>query len=287
MLAARGGALGDFLVTLPSLQALRRIHPGRRLELLARPACGEFAVAFGFADAWRSLDTAGAGTLASAAPDPAWLEWLSGFAEVVSWLPDPEGSFRRNSAPARFHQGVWRLEGAEPAALQLAALDTGALPLDATVARLSLPFPAGNRIALHPGSGSRTKTWDFENWRVVLRSCPRRELLLITGEAEDSHAARWAHALEEDGWPVRCARFLSLTDLARELRGCSLFLGHDTGPAHLAAACGVPCRLLFGPTDAAAWAPPAPEILTLRAPDGDLSRLTPAEVSRWLSEVGM
>jgi ADP-heptose:LPS heptosyltransferase len=35
-----------------------------------------------------------------------------------------------------------------------------------------------------------------------------------------------------------------------------LFLGHDSGVSHLAAAVGTPCVLLFGPTDPAMWAPP-------------------------------
>ena len=39
------------------------------------------------------------------------------------------------------------------------------------------------------------------------------------------------------------------------LQGASLFLGNDSGPAHMAAAFGLPVVVLFGPSDAVVWAP--------------------------------
>jgi heptosyltransferase-2 len=53
---------------------------------------------------------------------------------------------------------------------------------------------------------------------------------------------------------------------------CRLFLGHDSGVSHLAAACGAPCVLLFGPTDPAVWAPPSPRVKVI-GPVGDLNSL--------------
>jgi ADP-heptose:LPS heptosyltransferase len=48
--------------------------------------------------------------------------------------------------------------------------------------------------------------------------------------------------------------------LAAALARCSLFLGHDSGPAHVAAAVDCPCVLVFGPTDPAMWAPPGEHV---------------------------
>ena len=59
---------------------------------------------------------------------------------------------------------------------------------------------------------------------------------------------------------------LPLVTLALELRNCALFLGHDSGISHLAAALGVPSLLLYGPTDPAVWAPRNRGVRILRAP---------------------
>jgi len=53
----------------------------------------------------------------------------------------------------------------------------------------------------------------------------------------------------------------------------TIFLGHDSGISHLAAAAGANCILLFGPTDPAVWAPQNDNARVIRAPDGDLRRL--------------
>ena len=55
-----------------------------------------------------------------------------------------------------------------------------------------------------------------------------------------------------------------LETLVTHFASCRLFLGHDSGISHLAAACGVPSILLFGPTDPAMWAPPSPRVRVLR-----------------------
>jgi len=69
-------------------------------------------------------------------------------------------------------------------------------------------------------------------------------------------------------------------------RECRLFLGHDSGISHLAAACGVPCVLLFGPTDPATWAPPGPHVHVVRR-DPDLTSITVADVLAALSHLGV
>jgi len=71
---------------------------------------------------------------------------------------------------------------------------------------------------------------------------------------------------------VRFAKNLPLTQLAA-LLGNTIFLGHDSGISHLAAAAGARCILLFGQTDPAVWAPLNEKVRILRAPNGDLRQL--------------
>ena len=66
--------------------------------------------------------------------------------------------------------------------------------------------------------------------------------------------------------------------MACEVQQCDLFLGHDSGISHLAAACGLPAVLLFGPTDPRIWAPQNPKVKTIVATEGDLSRIEADEV---------
>lgn len=117
-------------------------------------------------------------------------------------------------------------------------------------------------VAIHPGSGSARKNWPAERWREVIAALPSR-VLLILGEAED---AAWRDAVLADfGTRVEIARHLPLEVLVGRLRRSRVFLGHDSGISHLAAACGLPGVLLFGPTDAAIWAPPTPRMRVLQA----------------------
>ena len=65
---------------------------------------------------------------------------------------------------------------------------------------------------------------------------------------------------------------LSLPDLAAVLEKM-IFVGHDSGISHLAAAAGANCTLLFGPTDPAVWAPLNDNARVIHAPHRDLKRL--------------
>ena len=65
----------------------------------------------------------------------------------------------------------------------------------------------------------------------------------------------------------------SLETVKRVLSGASLFIGNDSGPAHMAAAFGVPCVVLFGPSDPAIWGPWQTPHRVLQSPAG-LSAIT-------------
>jgi heptosyltransferase-2 len=120
-------------------------------------------------------------------------------------------------------------------------------------------------IAIHPGSGSTAKNWPDERWWELLARLDA-PVLLVLGESERE---RWtARLLTEPAPPHRNRREIAdqlpLPALASALRKCRLFLGHDSGVSHLAAAVGLPCVLLFGPTDPAMWAPPGPQVRVIR-----------------------
>ena len=96
-------------------------------------------------------------------------------------------------------------------------------------------------------------------FRFVRENVKRGQaLLLIVGGKADTPAVAAPAACGE------VALNLPLPELACRLAACRLFLGHDSGVSHLAAAVGTPCVLLFGPTDPAMWTPPGEHVQTVR-----------------------
>ena len=104
------------------------------------------------------------------------------------------------------------------------------------------------------------------------------EFVIISGEAEERSIGDCLALLDKAKINYSHLEHLNLPTLASALQQCNLFLGHDSGISHLAAACGVPSVLLFGPTDPKIWAPQNPGVKTIVAAEGDLSRIEADEV---------
>ena len=122
----------------------------------------------------------------------------------------------------------------------------------------SLPGRSGRREGwiLHPGSGSASKNRDPEELATLLHALSG-PVTILEGPAD---RAAVASLLERSGGAVRSsvARDLDLAGLL-DLLGSSVgFIGHDTGPAHVAAALGIPTLALFRSTDPRRWAPRGP-----------------------------
>jgi heptosyltransferase III len=270
ILVLRGGALGDFLLTLPSLHLLRQRWPDARIELVGNRTAAELAVGAGLLAAVHSRDEARwAGLYAEGGPPPELRRFLADFDVIVSYLPDPDGDLSR-VLPCRPGQRFLALDATpvdRPAWRHLAeplahAIGLGGLPpLPSQLLPLRTPAGAARPIAVHPGSGSARKNWPAERWEALVEVLAPEPVLVVLGEAEEAIAPRW-RALA--GGRIDLVDSRSLPEVAAALAGCRVFIGHDTGVGHLAAALGVPCVLLFGPTDPATWAPPGPGVVTLR-----------------------
>jgi heptosyltransferase III len=287
ILVIRGGAIGDFILTLPVLRLLRDMIADSHIEVLGYPAIAELARTAGLADSIRSLEHRTMAPLfARTAPiDDALADHLRSFNLVVSFLYDPDGHFRASMERI----GVKTLIECSPivqpggphASRQLArGLEKIAFFLeDEHLQRAHFPHrPAGHeRIAIHVGSGSEKKNWPLDRWQQVAESLGPKEVIFITGEAE---AERGIRPTGRDCWHA-----LPLPELAARLATCTAFLGHDSGISHLAAACGVPSLLLFGPTDPAIWAPPQPWVRVLRNPTQEMTFLTVEQVNLAAAQV--
>lgn len=65
----------------------------------------------------------------------------------------------------------------------------------------------------------------------------------------------------------RLITHVDLLGMAQELQQATVFVGHDSGITHLAAALGVPTVALFGPTDLNRWAPRGQHVNVLKGPE--------------------
>jgi heptosyltransferase-2 len=286
ILVIRGGAIGDFILTLPAIAALRRQFPAAHLEVLGYPHIAQLALAGGLVNRVQSIE-AGAlagffarnGTLAEDLAD-----YFSEFDLILSYLYDPDHIFQTNvglCTAAQFIVGPHRADerqGIHATRTYLQPLERLAIFDADPIPRLSItprppppasrPAPAGT-LALHPGSGSDRKNWPEEQWAELLQhllNFTRHNLLLVGGEAEGERLQRLAAALPPTR--SRVAQSLPLPDLARLLAACQAFVGHDSGISHLAAAVGLPGLVLWADTAEEVWRPPSPSVVVIRHPAG-------------------
>jgi heptosyltransferase-2 len=297
ILVIRGGAIGDFILTLPALAALRQHFPEARLEVLGYPHIVSLALAGGLADEVHSIEArslagffARDGQLAEELAD-----YFSEFDLILSYLYDPDEIFKDNvgrCTGTQFIAGPHRADdGARlPASkVYLKPLESLAIFEPDPVPRLALnsSLPALNQIALHPGSGSESKNWPEANWAKLLQHLTDAtdfDLLLIGGEAESERVQRLATAAPAARLSV--AQSLPLPDLAARLLPCAGFIGHDSGISHLAAAVGLRGVVLWGDTAEEVWRPPSERVTVLRHPGG-LGRLPVSAVIKWMdSDLG-
>jgi len=124
--------------------------------------------------------------------------------------------------------------------------------------RLLFP-PARSRrerfSVVHPGSGGRAKSWPLDRFLKVILALRATGLdgFLVSGEAESGREADLAALPLPFGWR-RLVR-PPLSDLARMLHAAAVYVGNDSGPTHLAAACGAETVAVFRQEFRAAWAP--------------------------------
>jgi heptosyltransferase III len=110
------------------------------------------------------------------------------------------------------------------------------------------PLAATAYFAINMGGKAKEKDWGLVNWQALLERLSERypeHGLLIVGSVEDAERAQ--HILTSWAGPVvdACGR-LSPRESAAAMRHAEAFIGHDSGPLHLAAAAGVRCVGLFG-----------------------------------------
>jgi heptosyltransferase-2 len=111
-------------------------------------------------------------------------------------------------------------------------------------------------VLIHSGARLPLRVWPLKNFHDIVTRL--RQHGLTVQVACDADQVNWWQTAGEN---AACPR--SVTELANLLNHAGIFIGNDSGPGHLAAACGVPTLTLFGPQLHEWFAPlhPAAEIV--------------------------
>lgn len=292
ILVIRAGALGDCVLMLPTLAALRAHFPRARIDVMGYPMRWVWSQGRGIVDEVHAIERPGMHLMFCEGVElPAPLTaFLGGYDTVLSYRPDPEGTFTANLRKLGVRSVLSQSPFPPPPppkvhvadhALQLTAA-LGVLPPAATprlhasaAERASVqPFfsehgidPGRDRlVVLHPGSGGESRRWPIERVAALARllgAQARVRIVIITGYAEQGIATLLFPLIEAvdpivaENWP--------LIPLIGLLAYAAVFVGNDSGLTHLAAAFDRPTVAIFGPSDPEVWGPRGERVAIVQA----------------------
>lgn len=263
VLVIKLGALGDFLLALGPMQAIRRHHPAARITLLTRAAYTDLATASGLFDeiwidpaprlnpiAWLALRARlRAGRfdrvydLQTSDRSAAYFRLFRG-GTAPEWSGKVPGCSHRHAyaPPSPLHTVERQREQ-----LAIAGIDDVALSdlsfLDADIAGR---LPSRPYALLIPGASANrpAKRWPAEAFGDLAARLAARGLgCAVAGTAEEGELAWEIQGRAPETLDLTGAT--TLAELAAFARAARLVVGNDTGPTHLAALAGAPTLALF------------------------------------------
>ena len=263
--------LGDAVMALPFVRALRRASPTSSLTVLARPGPAAVFRAEGSADGvWvtRGL-VRDVRTLARGRVDEAWIlpnSFRSALVPFLARVPIRIGYAADGRSPLLTHS-VPRPHGTEHQLRDYDALlasrniapdtDPPLLPIPpnaedrARRAFAAAGLPGGAPLVLlAPGAAfGPTKQWPAKRFAELADGLAERGVLsgVVVGPGEEGLGE--AVSRQARHRPVVLGADLDPVELAALLRQARVVVSNDSGPMHLAAAVGTPVVAFFGPTD--------------------------------------
>ena len=111
-------------------------------------------------------------------------------------------------------------------------------------------------IGLHPGAKYASRRWPPEYFATLADELSSRldaQIIFTGGDSERSLIERILRSLHTQA--INLAGQTSLGGLAALINRLDLFISNDTGPAHLACALDIPSITIFGPAEYRRWAP--------------------------------
>lgn len=259
--------LGDLLTAVPALRAIRRHWPDAGI-VLAAPAWQEPLARLTGVDG--VVDTAERGPLPRGllhpdAPRPDVVVNLHGRGpestrRALELEPRQLIAFEHPDVPGSAGGAVWRTGGHEVARwcrmLAYAGIETD--PTDLLLGVPADPLsPHRGAVVVHPGAAAPARRWPAERFGAVAAAlADAGHSVVVVGTASERGMGDAVIAAADRPGVVSLVGHTDLWGLARLVAGAQLFVGNDSGVAHLATATATPSVVLFGPTAPDEWGPP-------------------------------
>ncbi len=265
ILIIRPGAIGDTLLTLPVIQALRQHHANPHITFIGNAAVLPLMLASGMVEEVSDYQSLQWSELFSSRgiQHPGTRAMIAQANLVICWLRDPDGIVERNL----YNAGAGRVivapgRPAKSDRTHIVQYLAQTIGLQASEANFVLRLPDAPQhvqqtIAIHPGSGGAQKCWPSARFVAVIQHFlgKGQRVLLLGGPADRERLQLILDALPEGAEQLEIMQDASLMNVAYALLKCKCYLGNDSGITHLAALLGVPTLALFGASDPAVWHP--------------------------------
>jgi heptosyltransferase-2 len=277
--------VGDAVMSLPALRAIRERFPKARIAVLAKPTVADLYIHESFADeiilynfqsSWamgrelrsRQFDCA---ILLQNAFEAAWIAWLAKIPTRIGYKRDSRQLLLTRAVdvpkPGEIprHERFYYLE-----LLRRAGLIDALPPCESIRMRRSGTAPVGRRvIGVSPGAAYGTaKRWlpeRFAEAASALAEARGASIALFGTKSERALCEEIAQRLvgrevTNYAGETTLAQFIDLA------AGCELFLTNDSGSMHIASALGVPTVAIFGATDDTTTGPTGLNARVVRQP---------------------
>lgn len=296
--------VGDAVMAIPALQALRSSQQDAHISIVARQAVADLFFGQPFADSIfeyghreahrglsgretlvRRLHNAkfDAAVLFQNAFDAAWLAWRAGIPERIGYARDgrsllltdavavpKEGEIPRHESHyylELLRRAGWIESRGEIAPIQLSIPRTAREAAE-TVLRKAGARNGAWRCAIAPGASyGAAKCWPAERFASLadrLISECDADVIFFGTAGEKEMSARILSSMKSRA--ISLVGETSMRELAALFSACSIFIGNDSGAMHVAAAAGLPVIAIFGSTDPEGTRPMTPQFTLIREP---------------------
>jgi predicted lipopolysaccharide heptosyltransferase III len=286
LLVVRLRSIGDTVLTTPSLYALRRFLPHVQIDILLEDWVAPVLEGSDLVNRVITLardSTPARARLARALRSTRYdvVYNLHG-GTTATFLTRATGATHRvgfeNYQYARLHNHlapspltVWQRPTLHSVEQQLAMIGWTGIPVtDRPLTRLAVTNSASNSVAkrledagmdgrvsiamIHPTAAFDTKQWAVEKFARVSEELRGRGLAPVVVVAPTEKETAQALITKSSASPVVFTD-LSLPEVTALAARARLFVGNDSGIAHIAAATGTPCVVVFGSSNRNHWRP--------------------------------
>jgi heptosyltransferase-2 len=288
--------VGDAIMALPALRAVRARFPEAEIAILALPYVADIYREQQICNQLLVYDPQGTharfsgrerlaaelraqkfdvALLLQNAFEAAWLSWRAGIPERIGYARDGRSVLLTTAVPVPkpgeipAHEKFYYLELLRRAGWLAALPDESFISLTVSARNRGRAAealveagvrPQSLRLAIGAGASyGSAKCWPPERFAELANRLQRKtdaDVILFGTAAETSVAQAIASGMNRK--PIYLTGRTDIADLPALLSQCHLFIGNDSGAMHVASAVGLPVVAVFGPTDPQGTAPVTP-----------------------------